>query len=417
MTKRKATTSENHTISIVSYFSSFDEWLRNTMPQLNTQILERKMEPSVLKERVQSFVDEYPGIVHLDREGKRKALQYLGFAISSLERHVQDRGGAAGQALASLTNAESILIDLGNHLGHPPRDSLYTFGLWNRGPNSITFSGDSQEALFIDVINISIDHIENAGDLVRPIAKGLISLDDPTSIGMLSTAETHVELARKQFLRYLRKKEKSKEYTFKTSFFRDVMRQYNCDWIIAGEKWGPPTAANAVDQFQLDFIMGTVNEKYEAHIRERYKYFTSEDQDALDRDIQGKSLLSLIRDNLQLTDTQLESIEPEKLAAILSSQSKQKVQFIDHYVKLVQKTGTLSAMHWNLIRNYLIKPNEEEEIKKKGAVDNTKGGSGMEFPELQEIREMRRSFPQVNSLLMGIEFLTGNSDKALSLHP
>lgn len=387
------------------YFNSFRKWLIEDMPTINGAILKGQQEPEILHGTIQNFVDTVPSLDKLNQEEKKQVIQFLGFAISSLERHTQDQGAKPGEAFATLKGAEPLLIELGKQTGHPPRDSLYTFGLWNRAPNSITFSGDPQEELFIDVINNSIDNLEIAGDSIRPIARGQIAIDNPRAIDAITEASHNIDLARQQFLRYLAKDPQTGQPAFTPAFFRDVMRQYNCNWTIDGEMWGPPTAANAVDQFQLDFIMGTVNPQYEAHLRERFKYFTAADQEDLSRDMKGQSILGVIRDTLHVTGSQLETMSQEEVAQLLRKQPEQTRQFIGQFVKLADKIGTLTALHWTLISNYLIKPNREEEAQRRGAVDNTKGGSGMEFPELQEIRDMRRIYPQVENLSKGLQAL------------
>lgn len=386
-----------------SYATSFQNWLRQDMPAINAGVLSGHEKPNLLISPIQHFVDQFPRTAPLSGEQKRDSIKYLGFAMSSLERHMQDRGSLPGEALNAITGAEPLLIVLGKESGHSPRDSLYTFAYWNRLP-SITFSGDPQEELFIDIVNLSSDSLQGAGDLIRPVAEGSVSLDNPVSSGSMIEAADRVVAAREQLFRYIEKNKTTGGIAYSVNFFRDVMRQYNCNWMIDGEMWGPPTAANAVPQFKLDFLVGTLKPGYREHLEERYKYFTVEDQETLTQDMDSPSVLDQIAQRIGIENDQFTSFEPGSLASLLSQQPDQALKSMRSLVRLGEKMGNLSSIHWTLLHRYLIKPNQQEEAK-RGAVDNTKGGSGMEFPEVQELRDMRRLHPQIARLSEALDLL------------
>lgn len=376
----------------VLHLKNFRSWVIDKMPVLNNDALAKKVEPDVFIPPIQFFVDSFPNIDSLTTQQARDELMYLGFAISSLERHAQDRGLNAGDAMNQIRNVTPILLKLGIKLGHPPRDSLYTFATWNK--ERISFTADPQEVLFIDIVDLATRHLDDAAKKVRQITTWEIPFSD--SAKTIVEAKASVDKARQQFLRYFGTTSTG-EKAYTPEFFLDIMRQYQCNWVIDGEVWGPPTAANCVPQFQLDYLVGTLMPGYREHLLSRSQYFTTEDQEALLKDMDGTSLFAMVETQLGYPEIGIGHVDTSTLRNTLSKLPIGTQQAILETEHLAQSAASLSALHWSLIQNFMGKPlkarGDAERAKEGRAVDNTKGTSGMEFPQLQAIRDMRRKYP------------------------
>lgn len=128
------------------YFRELNTWLMKDMIELNNaDITSSSHVVGQFQNAATRFVSEFPALTNINSNDARKAIQGLGFIISSLERHMQARGFEAGEGLASVDGARDLFLTLSEMSGHPPRDSLYTFSLWNTGDSVITFSGNPQE--------------------------------------------------------------------------------------------------------------------------------------------------------------------------------------------------------------------------------------------------------------------------------
>ena len=74
---------------------------------------------------------------------------------------------------------------------------------------------------------------------------------------------------------------------------------------------------------------------------------------------------------------------------------------LNSFKTLIKAIDSLTAFHWALIVNYLIKPSEKltQEERKELSVDPSLGTSGMTMDEVAEIRDMWRKHPLVERIL------------------
>jgi len=382
------------------YFVNFEIWLKTSMPELNMQILAKEAKHDMLWDQIQHLVDTFPALEQLTYTQKVRAIQYFGFAISSMERHAQDRGFPAGHHLASINGAESLLLALGEQTGYPPRDTLYTFATMNR-KNMITFSGDAQEELFIDVLNQSGDLVKLAGDLIRPVTRGQMQIDDDQSVGLLMRAERALEGARKQFLRYMEVVDvETGRFALSIPFFRDVLRQFTCDWVLGGEAWTGASAADAVEFKKLDYLIGTVDDHFRQYVFDRMKYLPPHQKVEMVDDMQHPSLLDVVMKSLGLFRQELVALSEAELIERLRGLSERCLEFVKQYVKLAGMNGRLSATHWSLMANYLMKPTEAG--MGTGLKERDRGTAHITFEEIVAIRDMRRLNPYVKKLSGGL---------------
>lgn len=390
-----------NSLSSEAYFAHFETWLRADMPRLNMQVLKKEVYHDILREHIQHYVDTFPPTEKLTFTQKVQAIQYFGFAISSIERHSQDLGSPVGQDLARIRGAETLLLTLGEQTGHPPRDTLYTYSTINR-PNTLTFSGDSQEELFIDVINQSGDALKNAGDLIRPITRYIIQIDDDQATQALFQSHQALEYARKQFLRFIEVVDpRTGQFALSVPFFRDVLRQFTCDWFIGGQAWTGASAADAVEFKKFDYLIGTIGDHFEQYVLDRMRYLPPHQKAELVEDMQSPSLLDVVMRSLRLSPEKFASLSEAELAGRLKEQSHKCLQFIHQYTKLGAMNGRLSATHWSLLANYLIKPTQAGQGT--GLKGDNYGTAHITFDEMIAIRDMRRLNPQVTKLSRALE--------------
>jgi hypothetical protein len=360
------------------------------------RILAKEMNHDILRDQVQYLVDAFPSTEKLTHTHKVQTLQYFGFAVSSIERHSQDRGLPTGEGLARIKGVEPLLLALGEQTGYPPRDTFYTFATINR-PNVITFSGDAQEELFIDVLNQSSDLLKIAGDLIRPITRGQMPMDEPQATQALIDARYVLEDARKQFLRYMEVVDpQTGQFALSIPFFRDVLRQFTCDWFIGGQEWTGASAADAVEFKKIDYLIGTTNAHFRQYVLERMRYLPPHQKAELVDDMQSLSLLDVVMLALSLSPQEFASLAETEIAARLKAQSHQDLQFIHQYIKLAGMSGRLSATHWSLLANYLIKPLEVGQGT--GLKGDESGTAHINFGDIIAMRDMRRLHPQVKKL-------------------
>jgi Domain of unknown function (DUF1864) len=349
------------------------------------------------KDSICNFVSKCPR--KLNQNQARKVIQYLGFMISSLERHLQGSENIAGYGVR-LVKATNLLLRLAKTAKHPPRDSLYTYCLWNTGKQMITFSGSNEERLFIDVVIRSTNYLDEAGKFARQISQELNQKD----VKKIIRASEALDKVREQFLRFLQK-DSSGNFVLTPDFFLNIMRQYNCKYDINGVEWGGPTAANCAPYMSLDFIIGTTDADYQKHVISRLRYMTEEDQIRLNEDIQQDSLLLSILRHLKLNKQELLEKDAKEISVLIENSKASAKRFIEAYLEVAQKFHLLSSLHYGLIKNYFLKTSNKESTTSdsekdsvNNAIDNDKGTSGMSFQEVMRIRDMRKLNPLITKL-------------------
>lgn len=374
----------------------FYDWLKNEMPDLNGKVLRKEIDLSVLVDRTKEIIARMPKIEEYDLASARSALQCLGFAISSVERHAQDKGMPAGEALRGLApGLEDTLIKLGEIAKHSPRDTVYTFALWNPDDETITFTGDDQERLFIDVVKKSFGFTGLAANNVEIVAgnDGLIS--DENNLALLEQASDYMELLRKQYLRYM-EKHASGERALTVDFFLNIFRQYNCTFPINGEDWGAPTAANGHYHWMIDLMVQPVEEGYKNHILGRFRYLTDEDAERLTEIMNKPSLIDKLALELGSDAQKLPQMSDEEFSEFFNNLSAEGKRAVDTVGKLIEAHASARAMHWTLIENYMIRP-EKMNVAKATTVAADRGTSGLTLAEVAHIRDSTLQNPFLRS--------------------
>lgn len=373
--------------------AKLNQWCFERLPTINKNILESKTAPTTL---IQSFSEQYTNVGNIINSANllvaRQLLRLLPFGIFSIERHLQE-SGEHDSVFSIFPKLESDLLHLAKIAQHPPRDSLYTYVLWNR-ENVLSFSGDQQEKLFIDVTYNMIKSLERA----RQSSTLAINQFDPENLTETNThieeASHQVEDARKQLLRFLEKKGEN-ERALDIDFFRNNMRQYWITRKIGGEEWGPPTPANCVPQMALDILLGIATPAYKEHIQGRYRYMIREDQDILQATTRTLTLLSITSHLLNINEA---SIQVPSGTENFTPNQKQII-FLRTYYDLLKKASSLTALHWTILTTYLARPLKQDNvIFQHNSVYNAQGASGMQFTEVAGIKDMRRKHPIIENI-------------------
>ncbi len=182
-------------------------------------------------------------------------------------------------------------------------------------------------------------------------------------------------------------------------FFMVTMRTYLTTYPIGGHSWKGVSAANLASQMQLDYLVGTVDAAYAKHVSPRLSYLPDEHAVDLRRDIAAGSITDLLLDELALhgfaTGTDRgRAAAPRLPGACLG-------QVLAAYRKFIKAYGSLSSLHWALIKAYMIKPKwtADDGAGQKLAVNPHRGSSGMSMSDVESIRGMRRRHPVVGRVL------------------
>jgi hypothetical protein len=367
---------------------SLDDWVVSVMPfvdQINHYI----------------FKDATSKILQLGMVQARSFLQLLGFIISSAEHHFQSSNFKPGTGLKRLASVEQLCLALSTISFHPPRDTIYSYCIWNTSDEPLTFTGDDQEVLFIRVTN-EIDRLYTiADDKLRKICMGLVRIDSPVAGEILQSSAEDVWQARKTLWSILEyRDELHSARGIEPMFFMKELRTYWPTFPLGGEIWGGASSANLASQIRLDHLIGTVDQKYTEHILSRKMYFPVESWDALRNDLLLPSITELLIEHIGLSMTNFESLSDDHVTDIISRQPVGLQSIFMSFRNLVNASGNVTSIHWALVQNYVVKPSQELSI---GEVEHLSvrpdiGSSGLSINDIASIRDLRRKHPIANKL-------------------
>lgn len=391
--------------SLGDYLTQLEAWTRDELPHFNCQIEDGEVSVEELIAVYRPWVDELHSDLGgwLDRWQARRLIQMLGFGVSSIERHLRGRGQESGSGLAQFPYAENLLVHLAGIACHPPRDSHYTYWLWNDNPNPLTFTGNQQEVFFNRVVNNTALLHGFSCDAVRPICQGNLSITSPETVEAMRLAADNTLHLYEQFRSFMHKNADGQRQ-MEPDFFMTRMRTYLPTYPIGGSEWGGVNAANLAAQMQMDYLIGTIKPAYHEVVHNRFCYLTHEDQVALSADMELPSLLDVFLVRLRLSPEQVEQTDKSTLKAYIATQPTALQNALIAYKDLVNAAARLTAMHWSLIHNYLVRParNLTPEERIKLAVQPDEGTGGASHAETEAIMNMRREHPIVWKLIEAV---------------
>lgn len=360
-------------------FEKLGDWIRNELPRLNKDE-DTGAYLAIELSAEKQFSAASLAIRAFTQEEARRAIQLLSFPVSSLEKKKQTLGSPPGLALAGISKGVKTLTDLSQIGRHPPRDTLYTYCLWNKPENRLTFSDDPQEHLFIDVVSGAVQSMDRCLEIIRTSIQNK-EINAEALRGAVSEIKT-------VFAHYARfhGKTPSDSPAFSKEFFRDTLRQFNCPWTLDGQLWTGPTAANSSAFMGLDLRLDNACDAHKEHIRSRLRYMTEEDQWDLIADETGASIADVFtaklginkKDFLNLSEAEIHKKITENK---LSTEAEALVQFYFEYSRL-------SNVHMGLIHKFLLRNSAGEAANLP--VANDRGTSGMNIEQVEEIKRARK---------------------------
>ncbi len=405
------TTSPSNTRPAINIFlfdpflNRFEQWVRDKLPVLNSRIEDGVVPLSDLIADFLPHLHElqdriFPHVEYMTHLEIQRLLQLLGFVASSVEKHSQDCSLAPGIGLAKLPEVEDMLVQLGRMAGHPPRDSHYTYWKWNRAETPLTFTGNPQEMFFNRVVNRTDDLHSASCNALRPICEGHVVITSPEAIEAILLAAHNMNLLHADFLSFMTRGDNGQR-NMEPQFFMKRMRTYLPTYPIQEVIWGGVNAANLASQMQVDYLIGTVNGPYAEVVRGRWRYLTEEDQNALAYDMVLPSVGTLLLQQLHLQPDQVLKTDLGELTAYVKGQPVEVQQVLSAYRKLIMASARLTAMHWTLIQNYLIKPaaSLSDEDLANMVVRPDKGTGGMDHEDTKAIMRMRREHQVIGKLI------------------
>jgi hypothetical protein len=389
-----------------SHYANLKLWTNTVLPQINTRIEAKQADVDELVYNFKPFIevelqqkDEL--LTHMTRDEARAWLQLIGFGVSSLEKHCQELQMPAGVGLAKFLGLENFLVRLGQIAQHPPRDSHYTYWLWNEALPLLTFTGDEQELVFQKEVKQS-HYLHTAScNALRPICNGEVSFTSKSTVEALQFATDNTQTLLKGFRSFMARIPPDGHRSLEPKFFMMRLRTYLPTYPIQGVTWGGVNAANLAAQMQIDFLTGTVTRTYREVVEKRFQYLTDEDRVELRADMGVSSLKDLLLDQLGLSDEMVEGMKIADLTNWLINQPEAIQSILSAYAQLVKVAGQLTAFHWSLIQNYLVKaadnlsPTERANL----AVKPESGTGGASHEQTRIIRDMRRTHPIVGKLI------------------
>ncbi len=389
----------------------FDRWVRRKLPAYNDS-LDRASQARNHAPEFELMLGEgsaFSTSLFTHREALRSIPEYLawdifsdlGFFLGSCARHGVLPGDPRVEETVKLCKV------LGKRFSHPPRDSLYTYIALNsrdkRGRYR-SFTNAADEQAFIDLTKQSLVYSERAAAALSSFQES-----DCRELHLLDQASLEIEAYQVCFTA-LEQREGEGPGAMKAAFFFNLFRDYFPTITVDGIAWGPPTAANAVPVILVDYLLGLDDATYRQHTERRFVYFTPKDRLRLRRAMGAPGILD---------DIIGQSATAEELAEALQLHDREAVA--RELYELGRRVGFASSAHWGLIQKFLIKPAEELQkqlqasghgasdsvntVQQQHVVNPYQGASGMAFPDVWRIREMRMKNPKLDRLKSAIERL------------
>ncbi|MCA0457119.1 MAG: DUF1864 family protein [Chloroflexi bacterium] len=397
--------STSHTYA--EFLKKLDGWIRDDLPRLNEAVETGSVSPTDFVACVQSWINEaYSSFAKqpFDRPMAFRLIQLLGFLVSSAEKHFQDRKAEPGTGLALLNPADELLVALAQIACHPPRDTQYTYWKQNNVASPLTFTGSNQEVFFNYAVN-QTDEFHTASCIgLRQVCNGYVDVISNDAIEVINQATQNMKALHKIYGSFMTKNEDGQQ-NLDPMFFMKRMRTYLPAYPVKGVMWDGVNAANTTSQMQVDYLIGTVNADYFGVVEKRLRYLVPEDQLALKADIQLPSLFNQILQVLKLTVADVDEWNSDLLGMYLIAQPPSVRNVLVAYRNLVSEAGGLSAMHWALIKNYLIKPAAKmTEAEKAHMAVNPDGGTGKaKHSDTEKIMRMRHDHPTIGKFLTALK--------------
>lgn len=399
-------------------------WSLNNLPLLNEEVYTNRKSPEELAMVFnKNVLNIAPLAENVNSDDVKKLLVILGMFGSSIERHTQqyfvkneliaiERGEKAhadvlqpgkGLDLLLIRSCQRFLNyfqEIADIIGHPYRDSFYTFIECN-GPTVevmhpkssktihtvpalfsdacfITFSDQKAEIEFISLLKKSFAIQEAANKYIEYIQKPEIRIDTFKAIEASLNASLLIHSIKLNLIEFMRESE------FSQDFFLDILRQYACSWYPVAQYLKPPSGANDYAVLHRDVMLfdnlippDGKFPGYKKHIQEVFSVLMPDAIKKLEQSMQIDSIEKKIFQILELTKPEFEQLDEAALLSLLKHS-----QWLVAYLEIYNAQKTLSHVHYSSIQKYLAKPKNFRDANRDHreavtVVSNSYGTTGM----------------------------------------
>ncbi len=356
------------------------------LPSLNNAVLRGELSPESFLDAIREPVSKLVSASELERsrDGARMLLGQFGMLLNSAERHIQAAGAAPGAALAQFTGADSALLHLGKVGQHPPRDSAYTYWMWNRAGYS--FTGDRQEHLFQETVISIVEGVDDISRLLRFVAS--TPLTSPDSIRYMKTA-VELQEVNHHLLGNLAKHDPAmRAPVFSGYFFTYNMRTWLTSFPVGGTVWPGTSAANFAEFWESDLRL-TAQEFYRTYIEGRIHTVPDEEQSRVRTVMMEATIEDRILSKLGINGTQALTLDDATIHGLIH------VAGISEFLAVLDRYVTITT-NWTRAHVALVGKKLDEtaragtHVTGKVVVDPNRGTGGGDWrKELADIFGMR----------------------------
>lgn len=369
-------------------------FLLGDLPGLNNAVLRGDLSLQAFLDRVHAPVAALmveaarPGI---DRDGARLLLQQLGMFLSSAERHAQAAGQPPGAAVARFAGVDASLDHLGRVADHPPRDSAYTYWIWNQA--GYTFTGDPQERLFAQTVAGTVESVEGACRSLRFVASPATPLASPDVVRYMEQAADLQELSYRLLATLGKHEGATRAPTFSGEFFTFNFRTWLTTWPVAGRKWEGPSAANFGAFWEADVRLIPTPPFYRHYVEGRLHTLPGEERSRVRAAMSAATVEDRILTCLGIDAARALVLDDATLDRLVRTAGISAfLTALDRYVAI---TTRWTKVHLALVKKKLEEPaNAAAHLADRLPVDPNLGTGGGDWrKELLQILEMRANPP------------------------
>jgi hypothetical protein len=342
-------------------YQQLHRFVRDDLPEINNAISQGASAIDELISRVRQVLDcgairEAASTGLLSKDDARWIIQLLDFPLSSTERHAQQAGLGPGCGIQQYSGIEQALLQLAEIGAHPPRGSYLTYWLLNDGERPLTFTGNTQEVYFNKAVNITARNLAGAAALMKTLQSGTVPVDIEFARDVCERASALVMSLVDIYQGYRRTNPETRLRNLEPSFFMEEMRQYLLRYPVGGKMIDGPNATYSPQWAQFDAALGYRDLRYLRQICGRYEWIMPEDWKALSDSLALPPVPDVLLAMLGHTWPSFLGRSDEEIVLSVDSAGASAKLLFAAYGQVAQAHAKLSAVHWSLIKNYLVKP-------------------------------------------------------------
>jgi len=404
--------------------NDLEHWTREKLSFCNDQILQSATPQLLIEQFVASGVQLAEqcksALSELKKQDQATGVNVvgnLGMFVSSCVRH------GISENDHRLTSVIEVLRDLGQHFQHPPRESLYTYVIFNEPDSQGRFKAFTTSPDEQNFIRLTRAGVQACGRALKEVAQ--LDINEPQdAVVRLHRAVDALKEYKETFVSFLRPGNGSPPSVNPDVFF-DHLRHFFPVLEIGGTKYGPPSAAYMSAIMELDLRLGQSDEFQKQHTRARLAYFLPPERESLEQALNGNSLLVQLLGS-DAAKASVASVKDNLHARGLTEVAKA-------LLAVCEQSATAASAHWGLVNNYLVQPKKTRDVPQstgnsygdhseptisgcpmhkmtaamgcpvagvspKQIVDPSKGASGMSFEQVRHLRYLRKNHPLVELL-------------------